>query len=420
MDIDDIEKEFLRIKTCLESGRDSFAKKQYKESKQLFEEALTLCDKGHSRANPDRLECLERLADTLIVMKNYAAADSTLIELRSSVDPGQRTQSATIVLLLKLSYCQEKSGRLKEAASSYEQLIALVESDPGQSDQTMSLILERYKAVLGRMSIHGAKVKALEDRARNLRKQAHSGEGRAEKLLEAVEELYGESSGGKKDRLRNQTFRTRGPSGPSNAVTAIVNVVPAGIGVLVIIGLIIVFTRPVQQGQFQSVEQQYAIAKAGCMSGDYLKSAEIFDRLLAKDPKLAACWFYNAGCKLKLGDYDGAIKNYSALIELAPDCEPALVGRAGAYLFKHDYDKALEDGMQAVRLNPKDMRAYDFRGAAYMHLGKTREADLDLQKAMDVKGEKHDAYIWPALPDPAFTSGSAKHVNRDSDAKTTK
>jgi tetratricopeptide (TPR) repeat protein len=423
MDFNEIQKEFERIKTCLETGRAALARKQYRESKDLFEEALALCDRGHPREHPDRLDSLLQLSDALIAMKDFTAAASTLTELRKSTPADQRNQNSDILLLLKLSYCLEKSGRLQEACSCYEELISLIEIAHSPSNQTLALILERYKAVLSRMGVRGKKLKELESRARNIRKEAHSSEARTGKLLETVEHFYGEGGKPGESELRTRTLRAFDDSRPSQTAKAIVNRLPAAIGIIVVIVLMVTLTRPVLEGQFQSKAEQFAIAKSDCLKGDYLKAGEIFDHLLAqegslkysatRDANLAVCYWYDGGCKVKLADYEGAVKSYTALLELKPDFEPALVGRGGAYLFKSDFEKALQDCNRAVLLDPKDFRAYDFRGTALLHFGRNSEADADMKKAMNAPEPKRDAYIWEALPDPVFTVAAGKGAEKN-------
>jgi tetratricopeptide (TPR) repeat protein len=102
--------------------------------------------------------------------------------------------------------------------------------------------------------------------------------------------------------------------------------------------------------------------------------------------------------KMLLGDYLGAIFDFTKAILANPSQPHAYTSRASAKMELHDYDGAIEDCVAAIRLhfrsevkidenlgtdrklriNPIYARIYSIMGTAKLVLGKTDEAIVDL------------------------------------------
>ena len=65
------------------------------------------------------------------------------------------------------------------------------------------------------------------------------------------------------------------------------------------------------------------------------------------------------------GDYDRAIADYTAAIELNRNYLFAYYNRGNSYLEKQNFDRAIADFAAAIRINPKYSQAYANRGVAY-------------------------------------------------------
>ena len=61
------------------------------------------------------------------------------------------------------------------------------------------------------------------------------------------------------------------------------------------------------------------------------------------------------------GEYDNAIADYNAAIQLDPKDAVAYSNRGVAWGIKKEYDKAIADFSEAIRLDPKDVGAYNNR-----------------------------------------------------------
>jgi len=64
-------------------------------------------------------------------------------------------------------------------------------------------------------------------------------------------------------------------------------------------------------------------------------------------------------------DYEHAIADYTEVIRIAPQFEPAYTARAGDYVVLGKYDLALDDLKLALQLNPTNFLAYQLRGGAF-------------------------------------------------------
>ena len=62
------------------------------------------------------------------------------------------------------------------------------------------------------------------------------------------------------------------------------------------------------------------------------------------------------------GEYDQAIFNYTATLEVNPNHIKALTNRGNSYAEKGEYDKAIADYTAILKINPNDVVALTCRG----------------------------------------------------------
>ncbi|BAY78480.1 TPR repeat-containing serine/threonine protein kinase [Nostoc linckia NIES-25] len=96
--------------------------------------------------------------------------------------------------------------------------------------------------------------------------------------------------------------------------------------------------------------------------------------------------------KYDIANYEGAVQDFSQLIELEPKNALAYNKRGDAYYRLGDYEQAQADSSQAILLNPEDANAYYDRGFALYELGKYKEAIADYTQA--IKLNSQDAYAY--------------------------
>ena len=89
-----------------------------------------------------------------------------------------------------------------------------------------------------------------------------------------------------------------------------------------------------------------------------------------------------ADTHLEAEEYQQAVEQYTAAIDLDPDADAAYVGRGNAYVDLADYEAAIESYDQALGLRPEDSEARRNRGLAYLGHGELRLAIEDFDTAI--------------------------------------
>lgn len=117
-------------------------------------------------------------------------------------------------------------------------------------------------------------------------------------------------------------------------------------------------------------------------------------------------YFRQADAKYRAGDWDGAIADFSKIIELKPEIEGVYIGRASAKAQKGDFAGAIEDYGKAIELRPDFSEAYYGRGMAKSRMGNFESALADLNRAIELKPDFAAAY---------GDRGAAKYSNNDLD-----
>ena len=96
--------------------------------------------------------------------------------------------------------------------------------------------------------------------------------------------------------------------------------------------------------------------------------------------------------KYDLGDYKGAITDYTQAIRLKPDYADAYYNRGIAKHNLGQHFAAIADYDSAIRLKPDDAKAYNNRGIAKHNLGQHFAAIADFDSAIRLKPDDADAY----------------------------
>lgn len=93
-----------------------------------------------------------------------------------------------------------------------------------------------------------------------------------------------------------------------------------------------------------------------------------------------------------LGDYKGAIDDYTRSIKLNPTYHSVYENRGNAYYILEKYYDAINDYTQAINLNPASSNAYNNRGNTYYQLGKYYNAINDYTQAIKINPLSHSVY----------------------------
>ena len=155
-----------------------------------------------------------------------------------------------------------------------------------------------------------------------------------------------------------------------------------GIGTVILCSMLFPLTTYAQNSAakpyFDRGLQQYE-------SGDYEGAIRSFTQVLNLDPD-AYLAYYNRGlARNKLGSYDGAIADYTSAMLINSQYVNAVYGRALAKFNKGDYDGAIADSNDALHLDPKYADAYYNRGNAYYHKEDFAKAAADYAETIRLR-----------------------------------
>lgn len=87
--------------------------------------------------------------------------------------------------------------------------------------------------------------------------------------------------------------------------------------------------------------------------------------------------------KLKLKQYDEAIKDFNASLKLEPN-QKAYADRGLAYSLLNQHQKAIADYTKSLEINPDDSEILYYRGISYQAIKKKVEACDDLKKSKEL------------------------------------
>ena len=134
------------------------------------------------------------------------------------------------------------------------------------------------------------------------------------------------------------------------------------------------------------------------INADSLK--EQLEKIITKNTKViyinasdTDAYFERGNAKSKLKDYQGAIFDFSKIIEIAPKCYWAYKMRGIAKAQLCDYQAALTDYNTALNINPNCLYAYFYRGLAKKELSDFIGALSDFNRVLELKSNDTDSYF---------------------------
>jgi tetratricopeptide (TPR) repeat protein len=105
---------------------------------------------------------------------------------------------------------------------------------------------------------------------------------------------------------------------------------------------------------------------------------------IAVNPDDADSYKHRANTRYDLGDYQGAIADYTQAIQFNPQDAYAYYNRGNIRYDLEDYEGAIADYTQVIQINPQDADAYYSRGNCHYHLGEQQNAMADFQRSTDI------------------------------------
>ncbi len=124
-----------------------------------------------------------------------------------------------------------------------------------------------------------------------------------------------------------------------------------------------------------------------------LEQPKIAKPLLPREQSISADTYFQWGnAKYDLGDYAGAIANYTMAIRLEPDYASTYYNRGLAKAKLEQYFAAITDYDTAIRLKPNDAKAYYNRGNVKVYLEQYFAAISDFDIAIQLEPDYAKAY----------------------------
>jgi tetratricopeptide (TPR) repeat protein len=121
--------------------------------------------------------------------------------------------------------------------------------------------------------------------------------------------------------------------------------------------------------------------------------ADLVKRMSARDPGNETARFLEGRLKMEKGDAAGAIKEFSQLISMQPNYEPAHYCLALAYLAANEPSKCEASLAQAMRLNPEDAAATMLLSELQIRKGDFAQAIVSLKTLIQKQPQVGPAYF---------------------------
>ena len=140
-----------------------------------------------------------------------------------------------------------------------------------------------------------------------------------------------------------------------------------------------------------SVGDYYSRANEKSEKGDYEGAIADYTKVIELNNSPFA--YYDRGiAKIKLNDFHGALLDLNMAIEINPNYADAYYARGSSKSDLKDYDGAISDYTQSIKINPNFDHAYNDRGVTKSQSGDHKGAINDYTKAININPNYIDAY----------------------------
>ena len=114
-----------------------------------------------------------------------------------------------------------------------------------------------------------------------------------------------------------------------------------------------------------------------------LENSQLSEKTKGINPEDVGAYKNRGNNRYDLGDYRGAIADYTQVIQVAPDAD-VYIKRGDAYYDFGDKEAAIADYTEAIKINPNDAAIYYKRGNIFYGLEDKEAAITDFQKAAEL------------------------------------
>jgi tetratricopeptide (TPR) repeat protein len=124
----------------------------------------------------------------------------------------------------------------------------------------------------------------------------------------------------------------------------------------------------------------------------YAEAVLAFNHALTLKSDLADAYLYRGRANTALGNNEGAIQDFTRVIQLRPQGAEAFVERAAARLEQQDYPGVIADCGDALKRDSRLAIAYNMRATALRETGKPEQALEDLNRAVEIEPQKSNYF----------------------------
>ena len=160
--------------------------------------------------------------------------------------------------------------------------------------------------------------------------------------------------------------------------------------VAVLVGLLTIYILNIRKDKEATDYLTGGLAKYN--RGDYQGAVSDFDAALQINPDYAEAYNNRGRAKTALGQYQQAIADYEMALQINPDYAEAYNNRGRAKTALGDYKGAISDYDTVLTLNPDYAEAYSNRAKAKIELGDYKGAVSDLDAALRLDPDDPQAY----------------------------
>ena len=127
---------------------------------------------------------------------------------------------------------------------------------------------------------------------------------------------------------------------------------------------------------------------------DYQGAIADYTKVLEIDPQYAEVYNERGVVKNEIKDYQGAIDDFTKALEINPqDAFIYFDNRAGVKVETGDFRGVIFDATKTIQINPNYATAYTRRGIAKQHIGDKRGACADYKKAVSLGDQSSAQYL---------------------------
>ncbi|MGB3511994.1 MAG: tetratricopeptide repeat protein [Microcoleaceae cyanobacterium] len=139
------------------------------------------------------------------------------------------------------------------------------------------------------------------------------------------------------------------------------------------------------------MEQEiYNQAVARATAGDYQGAIQEFSQVIEINPKFAAAYYGRGLAKFDLGNREEAIADYTQAIEINPNYIDAYLGRGIARFAVADILGSIADANQIISINSNHPSAYKLLGSAYRKQDNQEAAIANFKRGAELYLEQKD------------------------------